>query len=94
MTGASDHPTERGQFVVLRKREQYRSRRYDADMNFAMFFSEDGKAIHMYHGPFQVTRFMKSMSGWFGSHGCVRLEESDARTLFYWTPSRTPIEIY
>jgi lipoprotein-anchoring transpeptidase ErfK/SrfK len=65
-------------------------------MNFAMFFSSDGKAIHQYHGilPLAVVRAAKSgVSDWFGSHGCVRLTEEDAKTLFDWTPIGTPVDI-
>lgn len=94
MTGAEDHPTDPGVYKIFRKHEKYRSRAYDADMNYAMFFSQDGKAIHQYHGPFTLTRFMKGMSDWFGSHGCVRLEESDARKLFDWAPKGTTVHIY
>ena len=36
---------------------------------------------------------MKSASDWFGSHGCVRLSEEDARTLFDWAPINTKVEI-
>jgi lipoprotein-anchoring transpeptidase ErfK/SrfK len=37
---------------------------------------------------------MKGVSDWFGSHGCLRLEEADARTLFRWTPSGTVVQVY
>jgi lipoprotein-anchoring transpeptidase ErfK/SrfK len=94
MTGATDHPTDPGVFKIFNKDEKHRSRAYDADMHYAMFFTKDGKAIHQYHGPFALTRFMKGVSDWFGSHGCVRLEEANARTLFRWTPSGTVVQIY
>ena len=29
----------------------------------------------------------------FGSHGCVRLTESDAKALFEWTPLHTLVEV-
>jgi lipoprotein-anchoring transpeptidase ErfK/SrfK len=94
MTGASDSPTDPGVFKIFNKDEKHRSRKYNADMHYAMFFTKDGKAVHQYHGPFSLTRFMKGMSDWFGSHGCVRLEESNARTLFGWTPNGTVVEVY
>jgi lipoprotein-anchoring transpeptidase ErfK/SrfK len=94
MTGATDHPTDPGVFKIFNKDERHRSHAYNADMHYAMFFTKDGKAIHQYHGPFALTRFMKSMSDRFGSHGCVRLEEADARTLFRWTPSGTVVQVY
>lgn len=93
ITGASDHPTEPGRFSVLRLERKYRSRTYDADMDYALFFSNDGKAIHQYHGYFGVARALKSVSDLFGSHGCVRLEESHARTLFNWAQQGTRVEI-
>lgn len=94
MSGDSDHPTDPGTFKIIRKRPTHHSRKYDADMNYALFFSEDGKAIHQYHGPFQMVRFMKGVTVWVGSHGCVRLEESDARTLFKWAPMGTQVQIH
>jgi lipoprotein-anchoring transpeptidase ErfK/SrfK len=96
VTGASDHPTTAGKFRVIRKDRIHRSATYNAQMNYAMFFSSDGKAIHQYHGilPLAVVRAAKSgVSDWFGSHGCVRLTEEDAKTLFDWTPIGTPVDI-
>jgi hypothetical protein len=65
-------------------------------MDYAMFFTEDGKALHQYHGPvpLEVVRAMKQgVSEWFGSHGCVRLEEEAARTLYEWAPLGTQVTI-
>jgi hypothetical protein len=75
VTGASDHPTTIGMYHIMRKDRIHRSTKYNAQMNYAMFFSSDGKAIHQYHGlvPLAVVRVAKSgVSDWFGSHGCVR----------------------
>jgi lipoprotein-anchoring transpeptidase ErfK/SrfK len=66
-------------------------------MNYAMFFTTDGKALHQYHGavPQNVVRtFRGKVSEWFGSHGCVRLSESDARALFEWAPLGTAVEVF
>ena len=96
MTGSSDHPTIPGKFHVRRKDRIHRSAKYNAQMNYAMFFSPDGKAIHQYHGvfPLEAVRLAKSgLSDWFGSHGCVRLTEEDAKTLFDWTPIGTLVAI-
>lgn len=51
--------------------------------------TKDGKALHQYHGllPLAVVRVAKKGSDWFGSHGCVRLTEDDAKTLCNWTPN-------
>jgi lipoprotein-anchoring transpeptidase ErfK/SrfK len=97
VTGADDHPTEPGIFKISRKHRHHTSRKYGAQMDYAMFFSNDGKAIHQYHGPagLSLVRLMKrNVSDWFGSHGCVRLEEAHARKLFEWTPDHTVVQIY
>jgi hypothetical protein len=83
-------------FGVLRHRQIYRSQTYHVQMNYALFFTNDGKAIHQYHGllPLSVVRVMKSsVSDWFGSHGCVRVVEEDARQLFAWAPDGTIVEV-
>jgi lipoprotein-anchoring transpeptidase ErfK/SrfK len=64
-------------------------------MHYAMFFTHDGKAIHQYHGPvFSIVRALKtSVSDSFGSHGCVRLQEEDARALFSWASNHTIVHV-
>ncbi len=94
VTGDKDHPTDRGTFKILRKYRTYRSHTYDVQMNYAMFFTHDGKALHQYHGvvPLRIVRTARgSVSDWFGSHGCVRLTESDAKTLYEWAEIYTPV---
>ena len=95
VTGDSAHPTDKGTFRIFDKRHPYHSRKYDVDMNYAMFFTKDGKALHQYHGlvPLSIIRTLKSGTDYFGSHGCVRLTENDARTLFQWTPHRTIVVV-
>jgi lipoprotein-anchoring transpeptidase ErfK/SrfK len=97
VSGDKDHPTDRGKFKIQRKHEIYRSRAYNVQMNYAMFFTADGKALHQYHGavPLSVVRtFRGKVSEWFGSHGCVRLSETDARALFEWAPLGTTVEVF
>ncbi|QNA87662.1 L,D-transpeptidase [Massilia sp. Dwa41.01b] len=97
VSGDKDHATDRGKFKVQRKHPIYRSRAYNVQMNYAMFFTADGKALHQYHGavPLSVVRtFRSKVSEWFGSHGCVRLSETDARILFEWTPLGTTVEVF
>lgn len=94
VTGDTDHPTTPGSFKILRKAHPYRSHTYHVQMNYAMFFTADGKALHQYHGllPLSAVRTLKSkVSDYLGSHGCVRLTEDDARTLFEWAPVGTPV---
>jgi len=96
VTGDSNNPTGKGTFHILRKHKKYYSHKYNVQMDYAMFFTVDGKAIHQYHGwtPFSLIRIAKTnVSSWFGSHGCVRLEERDAKTIFEWTPLSTKILI-
>lgn len=97
VSGDKDHPTDRGKFKIQRKHEIYRSHTYNVQMNYAMFFTADGKALHQYHGavPLGVVRtFRGKVSDWFGSHGCVRLSETDARALFEWAPLGTTVEVF
>ena len=51
VTGDDSHPTDRGVFHIFRKQHPHRSQAYNVQMNYAMFFTHDGKAIHQYHGP-------------------------------------------
>jgi lipoprotein-anchoring transpeptidase ErfK/SrfK len=95
VTGDDEHPTTPGNWTIHRKHKTYRSKKYNAQMDFAMFYY-NGEAIHQYHGPvpISVLKFMKkNISGWLGSHGCVRLSHEDAETLFGWAPMKTPVVI-
>lgn len=74
-------------FQILRKNHPYRSRTYNSQMNYALFFTSDGKALHQYHGVvlLSVVRTARSnFSDWFGSNGRVRLAEADAKALYEW----------
>ena len=96
VTGDATHPTDVGKFTVLRKAHPYRSKTYDVQMDYAIFFTNDGKAIHQYHGVMGlgVVRTLRTAaSDWFGSHGCVRLREEDAKRLYSWADSTTSIEV-
>lgn len=97
VTGDSSHPTDPGIFRISRQKEQYVSKTYNVPMNYAMFFTNDGKAIHQYHGMLGLTavRFMKNnITDMFGSHGCVRLEQQHANSLFNWTPMHTEVHVF
>ncbi len=96
VTGDEEHPTDKGTFKIFRKEHPYRSKAYNVQMDYAMFFTEDGKALHQYHGPVPlhlVRELKKGVTEWFGSHGCVRLAENDARTLFEWAPKNTTVVV-
>jgi lipoprotein-anchoring transpeptidase ErfK/SrfK len=91
VSGDDSHPTDIGTFQILSKHQLYTSHKYGVPMNFAMFFTTDGKAIHQSHlvGPLSYLKAFGMDS--VGSH--VRLTEEDARQLFAWAPLRTPVEI-
>jgi lipoprotein-anchoring transpeptidase ErfK/SrfK len=95
ITGDKDHPTDPGNFRVFLKDEKHVSHKYHVKMYYALFFTHDGKAIHQYHGPaFWLVRTLKQdATNWFGSHGCVRLVEEDARKLYQWAPLHTSITV-
>ncbi|MBM4273738.1 MAG: L,D-transpeptidase [Deltaproteobacteria bacterium] len=96
VTGDDDHPTDTGEFKIFRKQHPCRSKTYDVQMDYAMFFTKDGKALHQYHGPvpLSVVRALKQgVTEWFGSHGCVRLEEDAACTLYEWAPLNTKVTV-
>ena len=96
VSGDSSHPTDAGLFRIFRKHHPHWSHTYNVQMNYAMFFTLDGKAIHQYHGfaPLALIRTVKTgMTDLLGSHGCVRLKEEDARTLYQWTPVGTFVHI-
>lgn len=96
VSGDKDHPTDRGVFRILRKAHPYRSRTYNVQMDYAMFFTHDGKALHQYHGvvPLAFVRTARSsVSDWFGSHGCVRLTGTDAKKLYEWASVGTTVQV-
>jgi lipoprotein-anchoring transpeptidase ErfK/SrfK len=95
VSGDSSHATNKGSFRVIRKEHPYRSKTYDVQMNYALFFTADGKALHQYHGimPLSLLRTMKSGTDWIGSHGCVRLSESDASALYKWAALNTVVVV-
>ena len=92
-TGDKDHPTEPGHFTVFRKEITHTSTKYKVPMDYAMFFTTDGKAIHKSQlvGPISYLKW--GGLDYFGSHGCVRLAEADAIALFAWTPLGTSVEV-
>ncbi|WDE07721.1 L,D-transpeptidase [Thalassomonas viridans] len=95
VTGDEEHPTATTPQLhhTFRRHKTYRSQAYNAQMNYAMFFTYDGKAIHQSNAV-TVTSFLKVAGiDSLGSHGCVRLSEDDASKLFQWTPMNTPVFI-
>ncbi len=72
-TGRTDQPTPNGRFRPLTFVRHEHSRTYDdAPMPYAIYFTNDGHAIHG----------TKAHLGAPASHGCVRLGLKNAATLF------------
>ena len=95
VSGDFGHPTPAGKFRINRKHNPYTSHTYHVPMDYAMFFTTTGEALHKYHGPvpWGLLRIGRSITSRVGSHGCVRLQEADAQTLYGWAPVGTPVEV-
>ena len=95
VSGDEDHPTPTGKFKINRMHHPYTSRKYKVPMNYALFFTKTGVALHQYHGPapWWMLRIGRSITKLVGSHGCVRLQESDAQKLYRWAAVGTAVEV-
>jgi lipoprotein-anchoring transpeptidase ErfK/SrfK len=95
VTGNADHPTPKGLFSVNRKSHPYTSRKYKVPMDYALFFTTDGVALHKYHGPapWWMLRAGRVLTDAVGSRGCVRLQEEDAKALYGWATYSTAVEV-
>jgi lipoprotein-anchoring transpeptidase ErfK/SrfK len=89
LIGREGHRTTPGRYRIGRKHRNYTSRTYNAPMNFAMFFSADGKAIHESESFHLRNLGMTFGFDSAGSHGCVGLPHDAAETMFNWTPPGT-----
>src|SRR5437764_920302 len=49
VSGDDSHPTPAGHWAVNRKHRRYTSHKYHARMDYAMFFTNTGEAIHQSH---------------------------------------------
>lgn len=88
VTGNVFNDTPKGKnFKIERKYRKYTSIKYKTRMDYAMFFTTIEEALHQYHGsvPWSLMRAGKAL---LGSHGCVRLQEADAKKLYDWTEER------
>jgi len=72
-SGRSGFRTPTGDFQMIWKSLNYYSKKYDAEMSFAINFSQDGYFIHA-----------QALPGRPASHGCIRLLKADAQKLFDW----------
>jgi lipoprotein-anchoring transpeptidase ErfK/SrfK len=93
ITGKVGKETHPGKFRIFRMHKKYTSNKYKVPMPYAMFFTEDGKAIHA--TPYAELRsYAKYLGiGDPGSHGCVGVDESVAECLFFWSEIGTEVNI-
>lgn len=81
-SGKKGRHTPSGKFKALWKAKSYHSKKYDADMPFAVNISPDGYFFHE-----------QALPGQPASHGCIRLLREDARAIFTWIEKDDPVII-
>lgn len=94
VSGDSRHPTPEGIFIIQRKKHPCMSNEYKVPMDYALFFTGRGHAIHQGYvvGACSLLKTVGFDS--IGSHGCVRLSEADAATVFNWAEVGTTVKIH
>ncbi len=93
VTGRPGKETHAGRFHITRKYEDYTSKTYGAEMPFAMFFTEDGKAFHGTNLATIRSYLHAYLTESVGSMGCVGLTDDEAEQLFDWAPIGTSVLI-
>jgi hypothetical protein len=79
--GRESHPTPRGKFTVISKKEEFYSRKYKAEMPLSVFFT-DQCAIHV--GSLRVS-----------SHGCIHVDWQAGEYIYqYADPGKTEVRVY
>jgi len=93
-------PTRPGLFRISRKDRHHISRKFGSPMPYSMFFDE-GRAIH--GGTHVGVRHLAMQVGLgrldgllpdskkIASHGCVNLNQNDAKQLYEWATIGTPV---
>jgi lipoprotein-anchoring transpeptidase ErfK/SrfK len=81
-TGKEGYETPTGSFRIVRKQQNYYSKKYHAPMPYAQFITNYGIALHA-----------GDLPGYAASHGCIRLPKSFARKLFDLTSIGTEVNI-
>lgn len=79
-SGSKEKSTPKGFFNVRWKKKFHHSKKYDADMPFAVNISNNGIFLHQ-----------QSLPGRPVSHGCIRLLETDAKIIYKWVRINDPI---
>ena len=93
VTGQDGKETTAGRYRIFRKHEKYTSNTYGSEMPYAMFFSEDGKAIHGTSMATLRSYLHAYLTESVGSQGCVGLTDDNAKALFDWAPMGTPVVV-
>jgi lipoprotein-anchoring transpeptidase ErfK/SrfK len=99
VTGREGKETDLGKHRIYLKEKDYVSKTYKVPMPYAMFFTPDRKAIHESSAGWVWIRSLGKALGaeklglTVGSHGCVGLNQEDAKALFELTPLNTWIEV-
>ncbi|HOW60861.1 MAG TPA: L,D-transpeptidase family protein [Candidatus Moranbacteria bacterium] len=81
-SGKKGLDTPVGNFSVKWKTGLYKSKKYDAEMPFAINISDAGFFIHQ-----------QSLPGKPASHGCIRLLKEDAQKMYNWIKKNDPVVI-
>ena len=81
-SGTRSHPTPRGRYLITNKYRYWKSTLYPAEMPFFLRLSCGDFGLHMGRLP-----------GYPASHGCIRLPERSAKTLYASVPVGTLVEI-
>jgi lipoprotein-anchoring transpeptidase ErfK/SrfK len=91
VTGRDGKETTAGKYRVLRKYKKYTSKTYGSEMPYAMFFTDDGKAIHGTQMATLRSYLHSYLTQSVGSQGCVGLTDDNALALFEWAPVGTAV---
>jgi hypothetical protein len=77
-----EYETPCGMYHALWKNEEYYSKKYEAEMPYAICFSEDGYFMHQ-----------QALPGKPSSHGCIRFKADDAYDIYCWIKINDPVII-
>jgi peptidoglycan hydrolase-like protein with peptidoglycan-binding domain len=92
-SGTLTHPTPLGEFKIYNKFDMAYSQKYKCWLPFWMAFTQDG--LYGFHGlPICGNeKIGKTPLGRPSSHGCIRLDDNDAKEIYNWTSIGTKIII-
>jgi lipoprotein-anchoring transpeptidase ErfK/SrfK len=90
--GSRDYykPTPKGKSRIINKEVYGYSRKYKAEMPYAMQFRPGGYYIHAW----SWTEPLPATGHGYASHGCISVDLPVARWLFDWTPEGTVVYVW